>query len=67
MKICGVCGTEDNEAKAAKWLFGIKGPLCFYCFSVWYNGGTTSVEEIKKRSLELREKERKDAVHSKKG
>jgi len=54
---CVICKQWDENCKASEWLFGIKGPVCFYCFLVWRDENIVDTEEIRKLSLEKRKED----------
>lgn len=49
--VCGICHKNDEEIKVfAEWLMGESFPICFRCFSLWYDG-ITDTDTIREQSL----------------
>jgi hypothetical protein len=49
--VCGICNKNDEEIKIyGKWLMGTSFPICFRCFSLWYDG-ITDTDIIREQSL----------------
>lgn len=52
---CSICQHAMDHDHHKTLMGGPPGPVCFFCFVVWYEEGLVQDETIRRRSIALRE------------